>query len=184
MRKGRVPLRTVLQNFIDHVDNIENQRIDGEDLYEKEFQELKAITESLKSEPGFECSHGEKEENRRKNRYKDILPWLKFTCTRELQERENWQASPSVTQRVAVQVTQRVAVQVTQRVAVQVTQRVAVQVTQRVAVQVTQRVAVQVTQRVAVQVTQPVNHGPACLHHPSIAGHAACKARACLPTPP
>ncbi|XP_047737222.1 uncharacterized protein LOC108680035 isoform X2 [Hyalella azteca] len=75
MRKGRVPLRTVLQNFINHVDSIEKQRIDGEDLYEKEFQELKAITESLKNEPGFECSHGEKEENRRKNRYKDILPY-------------------------------------------------------------------------------------------------------------
>lgn len=76
MREGRVPLRTVLQNFINHVDSIEARRSDGgEDLYEKEFQELKAITESLKNRPGFECSEGEKEVNRRKNRYKDILPY-------------------------------------------------------------------------------------------------------------
>ena len=38
------------------------------------LQELKDITESLKSKPGFECSEGEKDVNRRKNRYKDILP--------------------------------------------------------------------------------------------------------------
>ena len=38
------------------------------------LQELKSLTENLKRTAGYECHEGEKEENRRKNRYKDILP--------------------------------------------------------------------------------------------------------------
>jgi len=70
----RVPLRTVLQNFLNHVETLEKRRNGGDDQYDKEFQELKLLGESLKGMPMYSCSQGEKEVNRRKNRYKDILP--------------------------------------------------------------------------------------------------------------
>lgn len=35
----RVPLKTILQNFLNHVEDLENRRInDTDDAYEKEFQ--------------------------------------------------------------------------------------------------------------------------------------------------
>ncbi len=70
----RAPLRTVLQNFLNHVETLERRRNGSDDQYEKEFQDLKILSESLKGLPAFSCSEGEKEVNRRKNRYKDILP--------------------------------------------------------------------------------------------------------------
>jgi tyrosine-protein phosphatase non-receptor type 12/18/22 len=38
------------------------------------FQELKFFSEILKTSKQYSCSEGEKEVNRKKNRYKDILP--------------------------------------------------------------------------------------------------------------
>ena len=70
----RVPLRTVLRNFLNHVETLEKRKNGGDDQYDKEFQELKLIGESLRGMPMYSCSQGEKEVNRRKNRYKDILP--------------------------------------------------------------------------------------------------------------
>jgi len=40
----------------------------------KSFQELKSFSDSLKQLPEFSCKEGEKDVNRKKNRYKDILP--------------------------------------------------------------------------------------------------------------
>lgn len=37
-------------------------------------QELKQFSENLKSDPDYFCKEGEKSVNRKKNRYKDILP--------------------------------------------------------------------------------------------------------------
>jgi hypothetical protein len=34
----RVPLKTVLQNFLNHVESLEARRAEGEDTYDKEFQ--------------------------------------------------------------------------------------------------------------------------------------------------
>ena len=34
----RVPLKTILQNFLNHVESLEIKRKEGEDAYEKEFQ--------------------------------------------------------------------------------------------------------------------------------------------------
>ena len=34
----RVPLKTVLQNFLNHVEDLETRRREGDDAYEKEFQ--------------------------------------------------------------------------------------------------------------------------------------------------
>ena len=34
----RVPLKTVLQNFLNHVDDLEARRREGDDAYDKEFQ--------------------------------------------------------------------------------------------------------------------------------------------------
>ena len=38
------------------------------------FQALKSLSDSLKTQPEYSCSEGEQEVNRKKNRYKDILP--------------------------------------------------------------------------------------------------------------
>ena len=38
------------------------------------FQALKSFSDSLKTQSDYSCSEGEKEVNRKKNRYKDILP--------------------------------------------------------------------------------------------------------------
>jgi len=43
--------------------------------YLREFQSLKELTESLRHDPEYACSEGLKDVNRRKNRYKDILPY-------------------------------------------------------------------------------------------------------------
>ncbi len=72
---GRMPLKTVLQNFLNHVDTLEAMRNEGEDTYEKEFQQLKAMGDSLRLKPEYSCKEGEMEVNRKKNRYKDILPF-------------------------------------------------------------------------------------------------------------
>ena len=34
----KIPLKTILKNFLNHVENIEAKRIEGEDPYEREFQ--------------------------------------------------------------------------------------------------------------------------------------------------
>ena len=34
----RVPLKTILQNFLNHVENLEARAREGDDAYEKEFQ--------------------------------------------------------------------------------------------------------------------------------------------------
>ena len=71
----RAPLRTVLQNFLNHVETSEKLKDGADDRYEKEFQDLKLLSESLRgSQSARSCAQGEKEVNRRKNRYKDILP--------------------------------------------------------------------------------------------------------------
>ncbi len=72
---GRTPLKTVLQNFLNHVDTLEARKNEGEDTYEKEFQQLKAMGDSFRLKPEFSCKQGEMEVNRKKNRYKDILPF-------------------------------------------------------------------------------------------------------------
>ncbi len=37
-RRRRTPLKTVLQNFLNHVETLEAAKSEGEDTYEKEFQ--------------------------------------------------------------------------------------------------------------------------------------------------
>uniref|UniRef100_A0A1B6E8P0 protein-tyrosine-phosphatase n=1 Tax=Clastoptera arizonana TaxID=38151 RepID=A0A1B6E8P0_9HEMI len=70
----RTPLRTILTNFLNHIENLEARR-PTEDSYETEFQELKLFSESIKGTKQYSCSEGEKDVNRKKNRYKDILPF-------------------------------------------------------------------------------------------------------------
>ncbi|GFY38153.1 putative tyrosine-protein phosphatase non-receptor type 22, partial [Trichonephila inaurata madagascariensis] len=68
-------LKTVLKNFLNYADTLEAQKKLGKDLYEVDFQKLKALTEELKHDKDYATSEGLKEVNRRKNRYKDILPY-------------------------------------------------------------------------------------------------------------
>ena len=77
--RTRVPLKTILQNFLNHVESLESEEPTGDPMgqttYELEFQRLKAFSDSLKQQAEFSCSEGEMEVNRKKNRYKDILPF-------------------------------------------------------------------------------------------------------------
>ncbi|CAG0898656.1 unnamed protein product [Darwinula stevensoni] len=75
MKERNKPLRTILRKFIENVENLENLLKEGQDQYDKEFQNLKLVSESLKSLSEYSCKEGEREVNRRKNRYKDILPF-------------------------------------------------------------------------------------------------------------
>ncbi|KAG1679859.1 Tyrosine-protein phosphatase non-receptor type 12 [Nymphon striatum] len=70
-----MPLRSILKEFINHVEGLENRRLLGDNLYDREFQKLKELTDRLKHDPGYACKAGQLETNRRKNRYKDILPY-------------------------------------------------------------------------------------------------------------
>lgn len=79
----RAPLRTVLQNFLNHVETLERRKGTADDQYDKEFQELKALSEGVKGV--LLCTEGEKEVNRRKNRYKDILPCKTTTSLKFLE---------------------------------------------------------------------------------------------------
>lgn len=73
---GKVALKHVLKNFLNHFETLESRRKlnNEDDLYHKEFQSLKELTESLKKNPDYSCSKGLEDVNIRKNRYKDILP--------------------------------------------------------------------------------------------------------------
>ena len=76
---GKVALKHVLKNFLDHFANLESiHKLNNNetDLYHKEFQSLKELTESLKKDPNYSCSKGLEDVNLRKNRYKDILPCM------------------------------------------------------------------------------------------------------------
>jgi len=86
------PLKTVLQDFLDHVEALEARKSDGDDTYEREFQRLKAYSDSLRGSADFSCSHGEMEVNRKKNRYKDILPFddSRVTLSEYPGKEKNW----------------------------------------------------------------------------------------------
>ncbi|CAG0881390.1 unnamed protein product [Cyprideis torosa] len=70
-----VPLRTILNDFLNTVSDLERRYSEGDEQYDREFQNLKLLSEELKGKPEYSCSEGEREVNRRKNRYKDILPF-------------------------------------------------------------------------------------------------------------
>ncbi|XP_067119386.1 tyrosine-protein phosphatase non-receptor type 12-like [Centruroides vittatus] len=68
-------LKTILSNFLNLLENNNCLKNLGKDVYDLEFQQLKALTDKLKQDPEFSCKHGAQEINRCKNRYKDILPY-------------------------------------------------------------------------------------------------------------
>uniref|UniRef100_A0A146LCQ6 protein-tyrosine-phosphatase n=2 Tax=Lygus hesperus TaxID=30085 RepID=A0A146LCQ6_LYGHE len=70
----RTPLRTVLRNFLNHIEKLESSS-SPEKSYDAEFQDLKLFSESVKTLKEYACTEGEKETNKKKNRYKDILPF-------------------------------------------------------------------------------------------------------------
>jgi len=77
---GSVRLKSLLRNFLDHFETLESRHKlchsgdDSVDLYLREFQALKELTESLKTDPNCGSNEGENDVNKKKNRYKDILP--------------------------------------------------------------------------------------------------------------
>lgn len=86
-KMAKVSLKQVLLSFLqefqemekDHEEDQNHHQNHGHDQpisrYRREFQALKEVTERLKKDPDFGTSQGCKEVNRRKNRYKDILPY-------------------------------------------------------------------------------------------------------------
>lgn len=99
---GKV-LKSVLKQFLDHYHELENsqnlttiaRKESAENgyatppplsMYDKEFLKLKELTESLKNDP-ICCPvvEGQSDVNKKKNRYKDILPckfshWIVYFC--------------------------------------------------------------------------------------------------------
>lgn len=84
-------LRNVLRNFLDHYEKLEESLRTSRasvkemaeagratppklSLYAQEFLELKELTESLKNDVNCPMIEGHSEVNKKKNRYKDILP--------------------------------------------------------------------------------------------------------------
>lgn len=88
---GKAPLKTVLKNFLEHYQRLETSSRDKAvaikefktsgrntppplSLYDQEYIKLKELTESLKSDESYPMNEGQSDVNRKKNRYKDILP--------------------------------------------------------------------------------------------------------------
>ena len=84
-------LKNILRNFLDHYEAlntshrsklqcIEKSKETGRhsppplSLYEQEYLKLKELTEMLKTDPNYPMAEGVSDVNRKKNRYKDILP--------------------------------------------------------------------------------------------------------------
>ncbi|XP_078488048.1 uncharacterized protein LOC100177704 isoform X3 [Ciona intestinalis] len=67
----------VIDDFINNAEKLYDQNIKGEDGFSVDFQKLKHLSASLKisSDSQYKSSAGEKPENKKKNRYKDILPF-------------------------------------------------------------------------------------------------------------
>lgn len=88
---GKSSLRNVLKNFLEHYEKLEASLVQSRkaikeyaesgrstppplSLYAQEFLKLKELTESLKNDVNCPMIEGHSEVNRKKNRYKDILP--------------------------------------------------------------------------------------------------------------
>ncbi|XP_078678236.1 uncharacterized protein LOC144914322 [Branchiostoma floridae x Branchiostoma belcheri] len=64
-----------LTAFVRAVEELERTSADGVDGFAREFAKLKQQSMQYKLDKTYSTTHGEKECNRRKNRYKDILPF-------------------------------------------------------------------------------------------------------------
>ncbi|KAI1301583.1 Tyrosine-protein phosphatase non-receptor type 12 [Halotydeus destructor] len=73
---GKASLKHVLRKFLADFEDLEKRKKNSEeDVFHREFHSLKELTENSKTDPNYSCSEGLKDVNRRKNRYKDILPY-------------------------------------------------------------------------------------------------------------
>ena len=80
---NKIPLKVILKNFLNHVETIEKKRSEGEeDNYEREFQMLKTFSDELKLNELFTCSEGDRDVNKKKNRYKEMNVVLYILCLR------------------------------------------------------------------------------------------------------
>lgn len=90
---GKMPLKVVLKEFLRHYQQLESSLRETTTAikeiaesgrstppplsrYAQEFLKLKELTESLKSDAHYSTIEGNSDVNRKKNRYKDILPCL------------------------------------------------------------------------------------------------------------
>ena len=84
-------LKNILRNFLEHYEElnkshrdkleyIEQSKENGRtsppplSLYDQEYLKLRDLTEMLKTDPNYPMAEGVSDVNRKKNRYKDILP--------------------------------------------------------------------------------------------------------------
>ena len=70
----RVPLKTILQNFLNHVESLEARKREGDDGYEKEFQVSTRICSNLYRRSAL--AHGFK--GRYPNFQFDVYAWIAF----------------------------------------------------------------------------------------------------------
>ena len=54
--KARVPLKTILQNFLNHVDSLESRKRGRDDAYEQEFQVSLSYCQKQKVNPKNPCN--------------------------------------------------------------------------------------------------------------------------------
>ena len=57
----KIPLKTILQNFLNHVETLEAKKDEGEDLYDKEFQVFPSFSSYCSIHPDVYQIFGEEE---------------------------------------------------------------------------------------------------------------------------
>ena len=77
---GKATLKHILQKFLSHVEEKERQRKSDNDVYQREFQSLKELTEALKCDLKYSSSEGLKGKFRIKIRCEDNIPIHIYRC--------------------------------------------------------------------------------------------------------
>nr|CAB3265278.1 tyrosine-protein phosphatase non-receptor type 12-like [Phallusia mammillata] len=68
-------MEDTINKFFNNVEKLYELNPDGTDGFSFEFQKIKSGSASLKKQPGYQSTCGENDNNKKKNRYKDILPY-------------------------------------------------------------------------------------------------------------
>ncbi|XP_065178943.1 tyrosine-protein phosphatase non-receptor type 12-like [Sycon ciliatum] len=70
-----MPSREKLRAFVNHVRNLTQKDENGDDGFDREYKSIKDLQLRIKDSPEYPVKDGRLECNKKKNRYKDILPF-------------------------------------------------------------------------------------------------------------
>ncbi|XP_012505745.1 PREDICTED: tyrosine-protein phosphatase non-receptor type 12 [Propithecus coquereli] len=76
----------ILRKFIQRVQAMKSPDHNGEDNFARDFMRLRRLSTKYRTEKIYPTATGEKEENVKKNRYKDILPLIVFPVSFSVRE--------------------------------------------------------------------------------------------------